>query len=215
MTLVTGHPVHYDIFVTHMQSCPPELPTPNGGLGSNCEEKLQVYQTLHLCSFIQAYMSPQRPALLMGDLNLDALDNHVYEQNKEMLGHPEDLWKTSGDGSMDITYDRNGSFKKDKPLRDVNDPARHKNGARWDYHFSWRNYGIFKPVYASTKVLVWQSSPSRDISDHYGLKTQQICVRELEIDTRQRINSIKYSANRFSKSCEQIKSILLEAYLCG
>ncbi len=179
---VPGYPVEYDVFLTHMQSCPAKIPGLGIGLGYSCTEKLQLYQASHLHSFIQAYSDPYCIAILMGDLNHNALDANAYKGLNIILDNPEDLWKTSGDKSLGITSDNTSSFNKKNPKRSVDDPARHKQGSRLDYFFTWPESSIFIPTFYDTRVVVWQSSAGRDISDHYGLEAHQSCIKELAIN---------------------------------
>ena len=190
---VAGHPTDYDVFLSHMQSCPPEQPwMANVGPG-DCTSKLGVYQTMHLRDFIEAYSSPDRPALLMGDLNHNGLDNAVYQTLSASLESPADLWLTSGDGSSGITSDSKGSFEADSDPRPIGDPSRHKSGKRLDYFFCWPGAtqpGRISPLFSETRIVQWQTSNGRDISDHYGVRTKLRCVREFEVDLAQSINAV-------------------------
>ena len=194
---VDRHPSQYDVFLSHMQSCPPNIPTPNVGPGETCEEKLHTYQVEHLAAFIQAYSSPLRPSLLMGDLNHDGRSTDVYRELIRRLNYPDDLWNICGDGSDGITCDDFSSFWSENPQRDVLDPGRHRSGARYDYQLSWRRYAIFKPIYTRSEIVIWQSSPGRDISDHYGLRATQSCVGEVNVDTNQAIHQITLTLKSF------------------
>ncbi len=71
-----------------------------------------------------------------------------------------------------VTYDDAGSFQKDRPARRAGDSARHQTGKRLDYFFSWSGTahdGRVKAVFNRMGPVIVQSSPGRDISDHYGL----------------------------------------------
>jgi len=224
--LVKGHPVlyEYDVFLSHMQSCPPMteefkewiynlgipiISTPFG-LGKDCLEKLQLYQVLHLCSFVHAYSSPYRPALLMGDLNHNGRDEAIRKTLVKRLGHPEDLWLTTGTGYMNgITRDAKSSFSDEAPPRVADDPERGKEGERLDYFFSWRKFELMRPTYTNTRVIVWQSVPGRDISDHYGLITQQTELCEVDIDVTQKIKNVTVSLKAFHCLVETAGSVPL------
>jgi endonuclease/exonuclease/phosphatase family metal-dependent hydrolase len=190
---VTGHPRQYDVFLTHMQSCPPEQSWMADVGPGDCLRKLREFQVLHLRDFIQAYSSPDRPALLMGDLNHDGRDSDVYSRLVDYLELPIDLWLSAGDGSAGITSDSAGSFQKDRGPRPIGDPERHKNGSRLDYSFSWPGSspsGLVSPLYSQAQIVQWQTSAGRDLSDHYGLRCQLRCVREFEVDPGQPIQRI-------------------------
>jgi hypothetical protein len=162
----------------------------------------------HLSAFVHAYSSPQRPALLMGDLNTDGLardpltqqlvPSQRYSDLVARLGFPNDLWAVNDPADPDhvgVTFDSNGSFASDSQPRPADDPARYQGGDRLDYCFSWP--GIFQPLYRNTRTIIWQSSPGRDISDHYGLRTEQTCVRELEVDVNQPIKGVTVALTGF------------------
>lgn len=186
---VSGHPTLYDVFLSHTQD-------PNAGGKGAGRDEVQA-QLTHLASFVRAYSSPQYPTLLMGDLNTNALTVELYSDLKNRLNYSQDLWTTSGNGSAGITSgDPANSFSPDKPPRSVDDPGRHHTGSRIDYSLSW--FGPqFWPIYSNTKVLVWQSSSGRDISDHYGLKTQQTDIQELKATVNRSIHKVTVTLSRF------------------
>lgn len=196
--VVPRHPVEYDIFLTHMQNCPPKVGVLNIGKGSDCWEKLNHYQVVHLNDFVQGYSDPHRVPILMGDFNHNGLDADKYGGLIARLQNPDDLWMLSGDTSKHgITSDSHSSFGKDKPARPVDDPARHQAGYRFDYFFTWSQGRLFAPVYADTHVVVWQSSPGRDISDHYGVWARQTCVREVAVDQTRWISNVQLKLSRY------------------
>ena len=150
---VPGHPVDYDVFLSHTQNpneggdeyvCPDRstarfsldtfvwvcdngsIPTIKIGAAVDTVQA----QFLHASSFIQAYSSPERPAILLGDLNTDALDSRkildyfqtpsnpsddftVYEGMMDHLYYPADLWQTTGHFALGCVeaFDEQGAVK--------------------------------------------------------------------------------------------------------
>jgi len=171
-----------DVFLTHMQSCPTEIDVPTRGPGCGCWEKLTTSQLDSVWRFIHDHSSPDRPALLMGDLNQNALDPARYHSLIQTLPGATDLWLITGDGTTGITTDAASSFDAASEPRSPYDSSRHINGSRIDYLFSWgwTNDTKVSPLYFDTRLLALQSEYGRDLSDHYGLLTNLKCVRELE-----------------------------------
>ncbi len=166
----SGHPTEYDIFLTHTQDAEASADAP---------QKLRQ-QLRELAGFINQHSDPKTPTLLMGDLNVNGFNAGFYQEMLSLLNKPEDLLPGV------ITYDENGSFQSDKPTRPIDDPQRHKHGQNLDYFFVWRGSN-FHSVYDKTEVIVWQSSPGRDISDHYGLKAQQKEVGAFTVTIKQAV----------------------------
>ncbi|WP_395811864.1 endonuclease/exonuclease/phosphatase family protein [Archangium minus] len=177
-----NHPTTYDLFLTHAQN-------PSEGTGNDAQDALEN-QYDHLSSFARAYSSPHRPALIMGDLNTDGGNSILYNAMLTQLDKPLDLWLTSGDGSLGITFDKASSFAEGARNRLPDDPERHKIGHRIDYFLSHRGTK-FWPVHTDTRVEILQSSPGRDVSDHYGLTTRQTELREWTVDITRPIQSVK------------------------
>jgi endonuclease/exonuclease/phosphatase family metal-dependent hydrolase len=192
---VPGHPSEYDMFLSHLQNPSPEIP-------ERIEESARdtvKRQLTHLASFVEANSSPLRPALLMGDLNTNATRPELYEDFKRRLDPGEDLWVTTGVHRLyplGATSDGTKSFSSDSSPLSVNSPERHKAGSRIDYFVSWQGTSYW-PTYADTNIVVWQSSPGRDISDHYGLKTQFVNVRELKVSVRKEIKRVAVALKGF------------------
>lgn len=192
---VGGHPTNYDVFLTHMQSCPTEITISSE---ESCWDNLRLHQVLHLRFFVQAYSNPNRPALLMGDFNQDGRNEVMLDSLLQRLGFPEDLWPTTGPANdPGITHDDDSSFEKDSVRGDINDPSRGKDGKRLDYFFSWRKLNLMRPTYTNTRVVRWESIPGRDLSDHYGLTTQQTEICEVNVDVTQQIKSVMVSLKAF------------------
>lgn len=207
---VPGHPTAYDIFLSHTQN-----PGPKIGSDEAAREDVKAQLGI-LGSFIRAYNDPHRPALLMGDLNTEGGDLLLYKDMLSRLNHPQDLWLSTGRAGLiaqgvtgqrlaereqGITFDQNRAFDKDFLSRHKDDPERHKHGSRLDYLFSCAPNALtrFQPLYDDTEVVVWESSPGRDISDHYGLRTKQKYLRELavDVDIKQPIMQVTLSLTRF------------------
>lgn len=202
-----------DVFLSHTQSCPPEaLSFIKVGPGDTCNDKLQVYQVSHLHDFIKAYSSPLRPALLMGDLNHNGVDTFSGEYGNLIgrLGAPLDVWGATGVGVLritpttesylplkdfpGITYDDANEFKEEKNI------PRYENGKRLDYLISWPSIidrTVVSPKYADTYVLNWLTASGKDLSDHYGLITRLMAVRELDINTSSAIASVQVILSSF------------------
>lgn len=182
-----------DVFLTHMQSCPPEVPeVPSAGPGS-CDEKLREHQTEHLEAFVAANSDPGRPALLMGDLNQDGLSPNIRSAMFGRLNWPMDVWSSAGDGSLGITSDSARSFRPDAELKPATDARRGKIGQRLDYLLGWPNNGsrgTVVPVYRNARIVRWQTSPGRDLSDHYGVKAELWAIRHDRIDLGDVIRSV-------------------------
>ncbi|OQY36276.1 MAG: hypothetical protein B6I38_00010 [Anaerolineaceae bacterium 4572_5.1] len=137
-------------------------------------------QIAHLHSFIEAYRRPGQPALLMGDLNIDALDGRAlgsgrpgqYRLIVEQLKAVGSLGQRNGANGKDITADDPaGAFTPDQPPRPADDPARRQTGTRPDYFLSWPGWQ-YLPRYQGADVAIIQTENKRDISDHYGLQTR-------------------------------------------
>lgn len=197
---VSGHPTNYDIFLSHTQSPNPEVPVPNIGTGSDGPAKVK-WQLAHLAAFVQAYSDPQHPAILLGDLNTDGMDENLYSDLINRLQPSEDLWKTTGKGvegtpegssynMQGITFDSASSFGTKSVAKAIDHPSRYQSGSKLDYAFSWWG-NRFWPTFNQTQIIVWQSSPGRDISDHYGMKIHQSYIRELAVNVSESISGIQ------------------------
>lgn len=171
-----GHPCEYDIFLSHTQNLTPIV-------GEDDAKEALGQQIRHLAAFIRSCREPGYPALLMGDLNVDAFDpDHLGLLN---LLHHEML---PGDDMMpqvvlregqtrvrpQATSESDGShisaFNDDNAERAATDAARFGASAqRLDYFFTWPGL-LYEPHFADAEVLVIQSSPGKDLSDHYGIR---------------------------------------------
>jgi endonuclease/exonuclease/phosphatase family metal-dependent hydrolase len=162
---VPGHPTEYDVFLTHTQDAEAAAESPY-------HLKLQLTE---LANFIGAHRNQDAPTLLMGDLNVNGRDANFYNELLTRLNNPENLLPRRV-----VTYDNKGSFDGKNPSRPVDDPNRHIDGYSLDY-FLVKRGKKFWSTYENTQVVVWQSSAGWDISDHYGIKTQQKEVNEIVV----------------------------------
>jgi hypothetical protein len=62
-----GHPCEYDVFLSHTQNLTPIV-------GEDDAQAALGRQIRHMAAFIRSCRDPAGPALLMGDLNVDAYD---------------------------------------------------------------------------------------------------------------------------------------------
>jgi endonuclease/exonuclease/phosphatase family metal-dependent hydrolase len=169
---VLDHPTEYNIFLTHTQ---------DAEASAGAADVLRN-QLTELANSIKEWRHPNAPTLLMGDLNVNGRDASFYNELLTRLENPENLLSRRV-----VTYDEKSSFASNTPPRPVNDSARHTQGQCLDYFLvsrgqPFRSSNEQKQVwstYENTQVVVWQSSPDRDISDHYSLKTQQKEVNEI------------------------------------
>ena len=190
-----GHPTAYDVFLSHLQSENPEYPIlGNVGTGSTAVEKIQR-QLTHLNGFVRGLSSPQRPAVILGDLNTDGFERARYNDLLTRLQHPRDIWLEIGSG-RGTTFDDVNSFKSERRPLPVADPTRHRSGERFDYFLVYPGER-FNPNFSDAQVVVLQSSPGRDISDHYGLRVRQTEVTETSMDVSRPVGRVQISLEDF------------------
>jgi len=193
-------PRPYDIFLTHTQAV---------YTGGDERDELQS-QLNHLGSFIHAYRSPLNPTLLMGDLNTDAYNAQCrggenidyYADMLNRLNFPEDLWAFARADSpfaakpcFGITSD-DGAFRPGSGPKGVDDARRYTKGARIDYFLHWPG-NDFWVTHRNTAPVIWQSREGWDISDHYGLWTEQVNLRELTVDLTIPITRVRIELSKF------------------
>jgi len=71
------------------------------------------------------------------------------------------------------------SFNDGNAPREVLDPMRFGDAAqRLDYQFSWSG-SLYAPTYTDRDVVIYQSSPGRDMSDHYGTHTRLATITQV------------------------------------
>lgn len=180
---VPGHPADYDIFHTHTQN-------PNEGGDMAAWDTVRA-QLKHLGVFMRARRSVGRPALLMGDLNTDG--NHRAQHlalRRALGGKPIDLWQAEGCIGSGITSDASCSFRPDDPRRGPIHPQRDLEGTRLDMFISFPGERVW-PCYRDTAPVLLQSSPGRDMSDHYGLRTRVDGLRVFDMKVRRKIARVR------------------------
>lgn len=180
---VPGHPADYDLFHTHTQN-------PNEGGRMEAWETVKA-QLKHLGVFMRAQRSTQRPALLMGDLNTDG--NHPAQHlalRRALGGKPVDLWQQESSSHSGITSDRRTSFRSGAPRRGPNHPQRDLEGTRLDMFLSYPGERVW-PCYRETAPVLLQSSSGRDMSDHYGVRTQIDGLRVFDLKVRRAIDRVR------------------------
>lgn len=197
---------HYDMFLTHLQSPSPEVNESilTAGQGrTDAPEETVLWQLTHLASFVHAHRSPERPALLMGDLNVHAhlrermmhilagnthIHGPVSGQDRYPVQYPIDLWVFVGrpPESEGFTLQDSNNFNKynDKPSND-----------RVDYLLAWPGSRLW-PVYDYVEVIRWKTPAGKDISDHYGLRLRQTHIRERELDRSRAIQKLTVKLHR-------------------
>jgi endonuclease/exonuclease/phosphatase family metal-dependent hydrolase len=192
---VQGLPCPIDVFLTHTQG-----PEPMIGSDSDARQAIRD-QIRHLAAFVQSCRDTRVPALLMGDLNVDGInDVDGYNFLVGQLRDATDLKPIfspamqSGkrfEATSENEKNRVSSFNEGNDPRPVIHDSRFGNGAqRLDYFFSWPGT-IFNPDYPSgdRRVVIHQSSKDRDMSDHYGIEAwlatidQKLVVAPINIST--------------------------------
>jgi endonuclease/exonuclease/phosphatase family metal-dependent hydrolase len=160
-----------DVFVSHLQSATP-VAAANAILGSGpagsptdkVKQQLDV-----LADFVRAVRNIRLPTIIMGDINVDALDPILYSDLRSRLGWPTDLWAATESGPG-LTVDDHDSFEPSSHRRGWNDPYRHQSGKRLDYFLVHDGTRIaWQPD--ATQVITLFNSNGRDSSDHYGIFT--------------------------------------------
>lgn len=191
----------YDVFLSHMQN-------PDEG-GRETSRATLSRQFSHLSSFVRANTNPDRPAILLGDLNTNALSREinrelratVYDDMRRKLNFPRDAWLVGGGGGSGITFDSSRSFEASRRALAISAPARHRSGQRIDYFLSWQG-DRFLPQFSHSQVVVLQSSVDsegrgRDISDHYGISTDIISIQEFTVELRTPITRVRVELSGF------------------
>jgi endonuclease/exonuclease/phosphatase family metal-dependent hydrolase len=194
-----GLPTAYDVFLTHLQN--PDASSIlaallNYGPGSSAIDKIR-YQLDHVHSFIQACSSPECPALLMGDLNVNAAEKPSYDDMCTRLGSPTDVWGLCNKDAPGYTLDDAASFDPEDPPRPVDDPERHKRGQRVDYFWSWRDGQLWRPYFDEANVVLWEASPGRQLSDHYGVSIHQAAALLRKVDLSEPVVGVSLKLDSF------------------
>lgn len=195
---IPDSPAGLDLFLTHTQNPTPLAHSPNRGPGASGLEKVEM-QLLQLATFIGMHTSPARPALLMGDLNVDGLKAGQYRDLLRRLEGPEDLWLTSNaagwavsngrieevETSRGITFDAASDFY-DESARTPAGNGRNREGKRIDYLLSYPGTR-YRPAYQDTRTVALYTERGRDLSDHYGLMTEASGFIEMAVESRRAI----------------------------
>lgn len=171
-----GHPCEYDIFLSHTQNLTPIV-------GEDEAKEALGQQIRHLAAFIRSCREPASPALLMGDLNVDAFDpdhralldllHAEMRPGQDMMPRvvlPAGQTRVREEATSESDGSHISAFNDGNADRADNDAARFGSSAqRLDYFFTWPGL-LYQPHFAEAEVLVIQSSPGKDLSDHYGLR---------------------------------------------
>ncbi len=167
-------PAPIDLFLSHMQN-----PTPDFGSDDDAQEALEDQQR-HLRAYVEACGHISRPALAFGDLNVDGFDEPLYVRMMENLGGPVDVWTIADERTFNgrqgdwvgVTFDRERCFKEGEEPLPADDPARGVRGPRLDYALDWSTSRRWKARYSKADVVLLESSPGKQVSDHYGLTVE-------------------------------------------
>jgi endonuclease/exonuclease/phosphatase family metal-dependent hydrolase len=207
--LATGEEYEYDVFLTHLQGPTDEYPAFDaGGTDASSEDK-RLWQLRHLASFIRSRSGPERPVLLMGDLNVK---EDQLETMRTILPPCVDLWTVCGvppadvaptlggsRGASGVTLDDANTFKgaPDKLQDRYLDPSPVGN-SRVDYLLSSPG-NTRKPRFSRVDLLTWKTAAGNgnDISDHYGLMAEQTHILEPAFDATRTIRKVVIFVQRF------------------
>ncbi len=199
---IRGLPCPVDVFLTHTQG-----PEPVVGKTSKAAEVIRQ-QIRHLSAFIQSCRDTRFPALLMGDLNVDGLnDPDQYNFLTEHLNSAADLKPFFWPGNKDKHFEATSENEQEKvsSFNDGNDPRPENDGKRFgkkaqrlDYFFSWQGT-IFQANYPDLdrRVVNHQSSKDRDMSDHYGIEAHLSTISQKLIDLSIPIKTVIVRLKRF------------------
>jgi hypothetical protein len=199
-----GFPCPIDIFLSHTQNL-----TPN--IDQKKARSTLAAQVRHLGAFVHSCRDHRYPALLLGDLNVDGLDKndpgllaHLYAE----LQPTEDLMPTykpppgappplHPNATSEQDESHISSFNDGNDSRPINDPARFGDAAeRLDYQFSWSGT-LCTPTYTDRDVVIYQSSPGRDLSDHYGTQTRLALITQTLPPASATLRAVRLSFSRY------------------
>jgi hypothetical protein len=190
-----GLPTPVDLFLTHTQNPGADYTALDGD-----DPKLALEHQLAECgSFVQSQRLAGAPAILMGDINRNLNDQKLFQNVMEKFGWPRDIWLQTGDKTRwpyGITDERGVKEHHGFALVPPNDPARHKVGLRLDALFCYNGTGVW-PSFRATEVVVEQSSPGRDMSDHYGLQTTMFAYEHLTTTITRSIKKVTVKLESF------------------
>jgi hypothetical protein len=197
---ILGQPCDYDLFLSHAQNLTPLI-------GSEAAARRALKgQLRHLGAFVRACHDPRNPALLIGDLNVDQLHDkefeeghdrqHLYDYLRHALGHPIDL--NPDVATSEAESSRVSSFNTGNADRVPNDPQRFGPDAqRLDYLLAWPG-ALFEPTFGKGEVMVYQSNPGRDLSDHYGIRVTLETVKQKLPEGEATARGVSVALTRFS-----------------
>lgn len=201
-----GAPCPVDVFLSHTQG-------PQPVIGTVAEARAVIRnQIRQLSAFLHSCRDTRFPALLMGDMNVDGLNDqdqykfltdHLYETTPGEDLHPALLWPSTAGWHYEATSEnekkRVSSFNQGNSERWPGDSARFQSKAeRLDYFFSWPGT-IYQAEYPldERKVVLHQSSPGRDMSDHYGLEARLATITQKLVPRADHIRRITVRSRRF------------------
>lgn len=186
---VPNHPTPYDIFLTHTQD--PDA------TGEGAEHTNVLAQIQQLNSFIQNVRSASCPAMMMGDLNVDGTNSIKHTQLMQRLNNATDLWQLYNPGQPGFTFDSLGNtFLIDTIPNPPN--ARHTQGQRLDYIMMWPTEQWI-PIYERPRVIDHRTDSGRDMSDHYGIMSEQTHLVSVDVSIQARFESV--IANMYQIKC--------------
>ncbi len=162
-----------DVFLTHTQAPHPTIAGTTAGARAAVEAQIR-----HLAAFVRSCRDAVGPAILLGDFNVDYYGHRdLYDLLVSTLGAPVDLepavqldgrsrpLATSESDDFSIS-----SFHPGHPSRAGDDGERFGSTAeRLDYIFAFPGL-LYAQNPASSRVVVEQWEPGRDMSDHYGVE---------------------------------------------
>jgi endonuclease/exonuclease/phosphatase family metal-dependent hydrolase len=171
-----GHPCEYDVFLSHTQNLAPIV-------GEDDAKEALGRQIRHLAAFIRSCREPAYPALLMGDLNVDAFDpgdrglldllHGELSPGLDMVPQvvlPIGQTRARPQATSESDDSKISSFNEgNDDLGDTSDKRFGPTAQRLDYFFTWRGL-LYEPHFTDAQVRVIQSSPGKDLSDHYGIQ---------------------------------------------
>ena len=168
-----GHPCELDVFLTHTQAPEPTI----GGSVVAARAAVEA-QIRHLAAFVRACRDPLGPAMLCGDLNVDMYGHRdLYDYLVGALGMPFDPMaeaplpgRERPLATSESDHDEVSSFHDGHPSRPLDDARRFGPAAeRLDYAFCFPGL-LYEQHVATSRIVVEQWAPGRDMSDHYGVE---------------------------------------------
>lgn len=198
-----GHPCAYDVFLSHTQNLAPIV-------GEDDAKDALGQQIRHLAAFIRSCRDIACPALLMGDLNVDAFDpSHgalLDLLHTEMLPGadmvprvvlPPGQTRARTDATSESEGSKLSAFNDGNDKRAAADSARFgATSQRLDYFFTWPGL-LYEPRFEAAEVLVIQPWPGFDLSDHYGIRCRLTSVLQRLPGAATAVRSVAVRPARF------------------